>query len=650
MRSAPQLMSSGLPRSDALSYRFGPFRLDASRQLLYADDELVTLPPRLIRALILLVRNHGKELNKDYLLDELWPGTAVAENNLTVIISLLRKALGEGPEDHAYIVTIPGIGYRFVAEVEELNPPAHPGEEFGAVANRETSTELPSLKSRLPLGPFQALRLRQRRLVLGFIAFFVFLAVFSGWTLEKRRTVQNGVALASVAVLPFRPLGPGSDDDYLGLGMADALITRLQNIPHLAVRSTADVLRFQNSAYDPKTIGRDLNVTSLLDGAVKKEGDHVTLQVRLLRVSDGSVLWSDALEGKFTDLFAIQESLVAKLRTVLVLRPEKGENSKQRRQYQPDPEAYQFYIRGNYLSNERNIGSTEKSIDYFQRAIAKDPQFALPYASLAFSYIRHSGFRYTPAAEVFPKVEAAASKALSLDNDLVDAHLALALSKMYYHWDFPAAEAEFRRAIELEPNSSKVRLWFAIYLVTMGRTQEAQNEVVRVHDLEPFSLKSVAWSGQVLFLSRRFNEATQPLISTVEFNSDPSAWYLVWLRDSQSGNRNIPEIADPTNVIPSADPACRDLLALYSGALRGRSLQTQRCLGDLKGDRNRIDLYKVALIYAALGDKQNAFRTLEKAKQCRSWELVFLKVDPRFDSLRQDPRFSGLLQSIGFPG
>src|SRR6266567_903163 len=375
-------------------YAFGPFEVDTSKRLLMREGQPIPLMPKTFDTLIVLMENSDRVLDKDELIERLWPDTVVEENNLTQNISALRKALGESPNERRYIVTVPGRGYRFAASVRELSDEAtnlvmqgrtrstlvmadeHKQEELAEAEGRSTARNSFSRSGRWGFG-----------LALVVCGFVVALAAgFYLWHSSKPRQPGTGAAVRSLAVLPFKSLGPESGDEYLGIGMADALITRLSNLRQVTVRPTSSVLKFGGQGQDPAEAGRELKVESVLEGSVRRSGDRIRVTVQLVSALDGSPLWADKFDEKFTDIFTVEDSISGRVTEALALRLTGEERGRLTKRYTEDTAAYQLYLKGHYYSTKRTEDGVKKSIEYFEQAIEKDPKFSLAYAGLADSY------------------------------------------------------------------------------------------------------------------------------------------------------------------------------------------------------------------------------------------------------------------------
>lgn len=375
-------------------YEFGRFRLDATERVLLRDGEPVALTPKAIETLIVLVESSGHIVEKDELMKAVWPDTFVGEDSLTRNVSVLRRVLGEDSANAAYIETLPKRGYRFTASVQErwdgqadlvverharlritqedLNHQNETGQSFAREATAAGEIAGP-LQRRLSRAlPVVAIAL------VGVIAALAYL-----WVARRSQPVESAAQVSSLAVLPFKSLSADGGDEYLGLGIADALILKLGSAQRLVVRPVRAVLKYGGSEQDPLAAGRDLQVEAILDGSIQKTGDHIRVTARLLRVSDGAQLWAEKFDENTTDIFRIQDSISEKASGALALKL----IGRERNPYHTENrEAYELYLRGRYFWNRRTEG--EKILKYFSQAIEKDPNYAPAYAGLADYYAK----------------------------------------------------------------------------------------------------------------------------------------------------------------------------------------------------------------------------------------------------------------------
>jgi DNA-binding winged helix-turn-helix (wHTH) protein/tetratricopeptide (TPR) repeat protein len=605
-------------------YAFGPFLLDTRERRLLRDGEVVPLTLKAFDLLQVLVENQGHLLHKEELLKRVWPDAVVEENNLTVTISALRKALGEGPTDRQYIETVPRRGYRFVAEFR---------------ASSE-STEAAR-------GPQQR---RARAFALGgMVSVALAVAAALVWVGKRSSPAAPPVPVRSMAVLPFRSLT--NDSEYLGLGMADALITRLGSTKLLLVRSTGAVQKYTAPGLDPVAAGRDLQVDAVLEGSVQTVGDRLRTTVRLLRVSDGSTLWAGTFDERLTDIFTVQDSISQRLAEALALELTEAQRSLLIRRTTSDSDAYQLYLRGRFFWNKRTRDGFERGAAYFRQAVEKDPAYALAYSGLADSYIGLTYYQYASPHAAMPRARAAALKALEIDGSLAEAHASLAHVKTNYEWDWAEAARLFREALALKPDYATAHQWYgAHYFTPMGRLEEALAETRRARQLEPLSAVYNAFVGATLFFARRHDEAIEECRKTIDLHPDFGVghWYLgrAYLQTGQH-EEALAEL-EKAVALSGGSPLMKGTLGV-GYALAGDRAAAKATLGEL--ERLRAESYASALdiatIHAAVGDRESAFRWLDRAAEERAFHLIYLKVWSELDPLRPDPRFKDLVRRLG---
>lgn len=610
-------------------YEFDSFRLDASRHLLLRDGEAVNLAPRAFNMLLALIRRRGEVLAKDELMRQLWPDTTVEENNLTVIISALRKALGENPQQHRYIVTVPGRGYSFVAEVKEV------GEFLSEV-------EAPLV----PLPPIVEAAHRTKFTVrhFGLAALSVLVFAIAAWFFLKALQPAAEPSVKTIAVLPFKNLSGQSGDEYLTLGLADALITSLGNLRQVVTRPTSSVLKYANA--DPLAAGRELGVDALIDGRFQRINDRLRVTIQLIRVSDGTPLWSEKFDETFTDVFAVQDATAERVSRALALRLSNEEKRLLAKTVTANPEAWQLYLRGRYFWNKRTDEGLKKGLEYFSQATKKDPNYALAWAGLADSYNLLSYYSLSSPEDSFPKAKAAAQKALVLDDTLAEAHASLGLAMMAYDRDTAGAERAYQRALALNPNYPTAHQWYAEFLTAQGRFDEALREITRARELDPLSLITNSVEGFVLYYARRYDVAATQLQKQLEFDPDfwPTRWFLSWAYSAQGQYQEALAELERARVLSGNNYAIVTELG-YVYAAAGRKEDARRVLAELSlaTQTSYVSPYRIAAIYAALQEYDATASWLQKAEARRDWELQYLAVEPKFDALRANPKFAGLI-------
>src|SRR5688500_3513645 len=446
-------------------YEFGPFRLDPAEHILLREGLAVSLRPKEFAVLLALVEHHGRLMTKEDLLQEVWPGQFVEEGNLNRHISSLRRVLGESSDAPQYVETVPKVGYRFVAPVREIRDgSADMVIERHTIARIVTEEEEEEANGREVIEPASEPKAllttgeknnRRRRLALAaslVILIGLTLAFTYAWTSRKSQETKTAATVTSLAVLPFKPIGAGDEDDYLGLGMADALITKLSNIQKINIRPTSAVRKYDAPNQDPVAAGRELGVEAVIEGSVQRVGGRIRVTVQLVSVKDRTPLWAEKFDEQFTDIFAVQDRISEQVARALTLTLSSTEKKLLTKHFTENSDAYQLYLKGRYFWNKRTVEGLNKGINYFNEAVEKDPSYALAYVGLADSYGLLSDYGGLQPNEACPQAKKAAMQALALDERLAEAPAALSLIKPSYDWDWPGAEREYRRAIQLKPN------------------------------------------------------------------------------------------------------------------------------------------------------------------------------------------------------
>jgi len=630
-------------------YTFGEFRIDAvARRLSRRDGAPVTLTARVFDTLLYLVRHAGTSLGKDELLAAIWPGRVVEDNNLTQSISTLRKVLGAESDGHGYIVTEPGRGYRFVAEVRPVV------EAHGA---GDASTQAPAASVVVPasapegmIRPSFASRTPRWLALAGVLA--IGLVAGGAWFVQHRSTNAPAAATTNIAVLPFKPLLPGDRDEVLELGMADTLINKLSNNRRLSVRSLGSVRKFDSLDQDPLAAGRELAVGSVLEGQVQRRGDRVHVSARLLGMPDGAALWTGTFDENFTDVFALQDAIAQKVATALALRLDSGEQRAMKAGYTRNSDAYLLYLQGRYRIGKATPPEIHAGMAAFRKAIDLDPTFALAHAELAEAYRRLPITSDVDPKEAFALAKAAANKALEIDDEVAEAHSVLGWVAFWYDWDWGAAEKEFRRAIELNPSVAEAHLGYGHLLSNTGRDADAVEQGRLARELDPLSPLVNTITAGFLAGAHRADEARAFLNRALEI--DPDFWIAHYVRGNFAlGAKDYPAaIAEFTHARDHSNGSMQAVSMLgYALATSGDRAGARALLDELssKATQQYVPATSVATIYIALGDTDQTLAWLNRAYDERDVRMAFLKVDRRWDPLRADPRFVALAKRIGLP-
>jgi DNA-binding winged helix-turn-helix (wHTH) protein/tetratricopeptide (TPR) repeat protein len=457
--------------------------------------------------------------------------------------------------------------------------------------------------------------------------------------------------IKSIAVLPFKSLGVGGGDEYLGIGIAETLTTRLSSLKLLTVRPTSAVLKYASSEKETVVAGRELEVDTVLEGSIRRLGERVRVTARLVSVPDGSVIWAGKFDEDFTDIFNVEDSISGKVTEALALKLSGEEQKRLTKRYTDNAEAYQFYLKGRYFWNKRTEDGFNRGIAQFKQAVEKDSNYALAYAGLADSYIGLTFYNFAAPNETMPKAKEAAMNALAIDKALAEAHASLAHVLMNYDWNWSEAEKEFKLSIELDPDYETAHQWYAIhYLTATGRPEEALQEMKRALELESTSLVMNTFMGATLYFAGRYDEAIEQCHRTIEMdpNFAVAHWHL-GLAYEQKGmfDDAIAEFQKATTLSGGSPLMKASLGNAYAKA--NRKDEAIMILDELKelSKQRYMSSYEAAAIYVALGDNEQAFQLLERAYKERCFHLVYLKVWPQFRVVCADPRFQDLVQRIG---
>jgi DNA-binding winged helix-turn-helix (wHTH) protein/TolB-like protein/Tfp pilus assembly protein PilF len=610
-----------------VTYEFGPFRLSPSRWVLERGGETIPLTPRAFDTLLALVESRGRVLTKEELLQTVWKGAVVDENNLSQAISAVRKALGEGANGDRYVSTIPRRGYSFVAPVEEIRDVPQPMPQAAAVP-------APPADVAPARAPF-----RWRVLWIALVLLAAALGAF--WMVRGRADRQAEAPVRSLAVLPFKLLSPAAGNEHLGLALADAVITRLGYVRSLSVRPISAVLLFAEK--DPVAAGRSLSVDAVLEGRIQESAGRLRVTVQLIAVERGTPFWSGKFDVPRAALFSLEDSVSGDVAYALASKLSTQEELRLARHHSTRPEAYEAYLRGRYFWSRRSPKDLEAAVREFEAAITADARFAPAWSGLADARV----LRGTDFPAEFALARAAAEKALSLDPDLAEAHASLAMARFFGEWDFAGAEREFQLALNLAPGYATAHGWYAYWLVSAGRFDEAVAEIRSAREIDPTSLTMNRDVGHILLYARRFDEAAAQLKSVVRM--DPSYPHVrFYLAVSLLYASHLEEASTEARALAAAGGNVESLEALIE-ARAGRLEPLRRYIPKLlrAAGSGTAKPDAVALAYGWLGDKDQAFRWLERDFQAHDFYLVFLKVDPAFDPLRSDPRFGDLLRKVG---
>ncbi len=546
----------------------------------------------------MLVRQNGRVLSKQELLDAVWPDATVDINNLNQQVATLRKVLDDS--QHGWIETVPRVGFRFRGDVEQKRVPAEP---------RKTV--------RFPLA-------------VAIVAAAV-VVIPIGSVLFERTLPRKGQPVRSIAVLPLRSESSNPEDAYLGFAMADALTQRLAQSKQVTTRPTSAIRRYVDRDTEPRTAGRELQVDSVVTGTIARSRESIVITVRLVRMADGARVWSQTFKSEPARLFEFPDEIYRSLSSEIGQRPGAAV---QKRQYRPPAAAYEAYLQGIYHWNRRTHPDYELAENCFQKAISIDPKYAAAWAGLSDAL----GFQGKPDSAI------ANEKALELDDSLVEAHANRALRYLLGDYNISLSRREFERALELDPTYPRTHHWYAYYYAAIGDFDHAFSEIDIARRADPSSLIIQTDIGNLLFRARRYNEAVAQLDRVIKI--DPTfaqahsdlalAFEMVGRHDDA-----IREIR--TGAKLHQDTGHTPLIAqVYAAA--GQTGEARRYLEDALQRQESADY--ISMAYAALGNKEAALDWLELAYQKRSAEVALLNAQPLFDPIRKEPRFDEIARRL----
>ena len=454
--------------------------------------------------------------------------------------------------------------------------------------------------------------------------------------------------LQSIAILPFSNASGNADMEYLSDGITESLINSLSQLPTLAVMSRNSVFRFKGRESDAQAAGRKLNVRTVLTGRVMQRGDNLSIGAELIDVHSNRQLWGETYTRRLSDILALQEEISTEISEKLRFRLTGDEKKRLTKRYTQNTEAYQLYLKGNYYWHKRTLEGFNKGIDYLQQAIDADPNFAPAYAGLADLYTNMASYNYAlmRPQEALAKVKSAAGTALRIDGSLAVAHGALAFAIYEWEWDWPSAEAEFKRAVELDPGLAGAYHWYAHYLMTMGRVEESYRAGRRGLELDPLDMPNNAHQGWHYLFLRQYPQAIELLKKTIDMdpNFPVTQWYLGLAYEKTGDLQAAIAQFESCVKITGGRPAMLALLG-HAYAAANRTAEARAILDRLNTESKKryVPSYPTAAIYAALDEKPEALKYLERAHEERDSWMPYIALDPRLDNLRSEPRFHDLL-------
>ena len=620
--------------AESVIYEFGPFRLDMADRTLFKDGEILPLPPKALDTLAVLVKNQGKVVEKSVLMEAVWPDTFVEENNLSQNISSLRKALG----DPDYIQTVARRGFRFVGGARQfVTPPSAPGEASSAAVRKP----------------------RRWKLWLALAAVLVAGALVARPYFLRRTIPTPGKIM--LAVLPFLNLSNDPSRDYLADGMTEEIITQLGSLDplHLGVIARTSAMQYKNTRENTAQIARELGVNYLLEGSIRRSGERLRVTAQLIQARDQTHIWAGNFDRDVTDILQLESEVARAIAAKTQLTLSEQVEARLTGTRRVNIEAHEAYLRGLQAWNLRTRKGSELAIGDFKQTIAFDANDAFGHAGLARVYSLAPVFDVLKPAESMPKARDEAIRAIALDDSLADAHTTLAFVKAHYEYDWENAEREFRRAIELNPSDAYAHFFYSnSYLSPMGRHDQAIAEMKKAIELDPLSLPIGSFAGRTYFWAHRYNEALAQFQKAAEMDPNFAINHerlshlyacIEKFEDAIDEETKARVLAgeDSKAAVRKGDELRQALAA------RGPRGYWEKLLELSKDEKNPpeayVSDYGIAILYARLGEKENALAFLEKAYTKRELAMTEIGMEPAFDLLRSHPRFADLVRQIGLP-
>ena len=604
--------------------RFGIFELEVDSGELRKSGRAVRLRPQAAKILVLLASRPGQLVTREELREKIWGNETFVdfEHGLNLCIKEVRAALGDDADTPRYVETLPKRGYRFMATVEGAQPAARP------VARRNYAA----------LGAA----------LLAAVVAVATLVVANPKHWRERILGDYAGPVRTIAVLPLQNLSGDEAQDYLADGMTEALTTDLARMESLQVISRTSAMQYKTANKKSlPLIAHELNADAVVEGSVQRSGNRVRVTAQLVRASDDRHLWANTFEREFPDVLALQDEVASAIAKQIETKLGGPKPALVTKVEKVDPQAYDNYLRANSYLDSFDL---RKSIDYYNQAIKLDPNYAPAYAHMAQAYFFLAFFGAVSPSEGLGKMKEAASLAVQKDEGLPDGHSALALAKLHYEWDFAGAEQEFKRALELNPNDADVRHGYAHYLMAVGRVAESEAESKKAVELDPVGdgLNScLCWHS---FAARDYDQSVR--LAEKFLRAQPNdPWELTILGWTYEQKR-MPEqaVQEFKKAVEAANGDAFFVAALgHAYAVAGNRREAEKIIESLttRAKKSYVSPFDLALIYAALGEKDKAFALLDKAVAEHSTFLVYTRWEPRLDPLRSDPRFQGLLKRIG---
>ena len=644
------------PRRHMSVVRFGIYEVCLQSGEVRKAGLRIRVQQQPMRLLEILLERPGEIVTREELRSRVWDESfGDFDQAVNIAIGKLRSALGDSAENPRFIETLPKRGYRFIAHVSVVDadsrtkrPEAAAGDAPGSQEQKKTKSGHKLQAGRLAVASKRRLWLTGR--VIAALALVLSLSILSVWLFRSRGPAPAGIR--SLAVLPLENLSGDASQNYFADGMTDELITDLAQISALRVISRTSVMVYKGARKPLPQIARELNVDAVVEGTVLRSGDQVRITAQLIEASTDKHLWSQSYEGELRDTLVLQNRVASAIADQIRINLTPREQAALKSAKAVNPEAYQSYLKGRYFWNKRTADGLKAALAYFNQAIEEDPKYAEAYSGLADTYALLGDWQYEVMSmrEALPKAKAAAIKALELDSSLSEAHTSLGFSLRAFDWDFDSAGKEFQRAIEINPGYATAHHWNAMNLGLVGRPKEALVEMRKAENLDPLSLIINADLAEFLLLTHSYDESVKQSRKIIEMDSTFAIGhkqlgdaYLLKQMDKEA----VAELQKAVQLSGGSPICIADLARAYVAS--GKINEAVKLLSDLKESSNAgfTNAPQIAMIYASMGDNDQAMHWLERAYEERFNPSILLRSG--FDPLRSDPRFEELMRRIGLP-
>ena len=630
------MLNSG--QSNARRYRFDDVTVDCGNFNVQKCGQVQALTPRAFDVLLYLMDHQGRVVEKQELFERVWKEQFVTDNALTQVIKEIRQAIGDDASMPRYVETVHRRGYRFIYPVEEPEPRARRPRWVVALGLGVPRAPRVGVEARRRL----AWRVRALRAVL-----LVAVVGIAGYFAQQRFWPQANPPAGKImlAVLPFDNLSADPEQEYFSDGMTEEMISQLGSLhpQRLGVIARTSAMKYKGTDKGIDEIGRELSVDYILEGSVRREAERVRITAQLIQVSDQTQVWTESYERELAGVFVIQNEVAGRIARSLEMELLPAQRSALVRTPTTSSEAHVAYLKGRYYWDKRTGEGIKKSLDYFQEAIARDPDYALAHSGMADAYRTGVAYGYLPSDENLSRARAAALRAVELDDTLAEAHVSLSgnfLEKL----DWLGEEREYKRAIELNPNYATAHRWYSIHLAARGRHEQALVEAKKALELDPVSLPINVSVGVRFYYLRRYDQAIEQFNKTIEL--DPNYFHTYfWLGQVYGQNKMYDEAIAAHQKAFALSNRPYEVAGLgFAYGAAGRRDEALNILEELEqlSKQKYVFPMSFAFVYIGLGEREQALDWLEKSFEENPGRLASISVDPWFDPLRSDPRFHSL--------